>query len=169
MKTFLRQSHLPKSIGIAFGAILLCVFITFLSDISFVEMLLMLFVVIIFSGFLIKYIYQAGLYIDGTNIYYKNFQKKQVDVNKIAAIKIVRATSEGGKYSNGSNLKSVDGKQLYSMLFLKEYMEWWMPQQKEMADCHFRANFGEYVLCSCVYDQSVIDYLLTLNPNIIVF
>ena len=129
----------------------------------------MLFAVIIFAVLLIKYIHQAGLYIEGTNIYYKNFQKKQVDVNEIIAIKIARATSEGGKYSTGSNLKSVDGRQLYSMLFLKEYMEWWMPQQKDMSDCSFRTNFGEYIICSCVYDQSVIDYLLTLNPNIIVF
>ena len=169
MKIFLRKSHLPQSAGVVFGVILLCGFITLLSNISLVEMLLMLLAVIIFACLLIGNIHQAGLYIDGKNIYYKNFKKKQIDVNEIVAIKITRATSEGGKYSTGSNLKGVDEKQLYSMLFLKEYMEWWMPQQKDMSDCSFRTNFGEYIICSCIYDQSAIDYLLTLNPNIIVF
>ena len=169
MKIFLRSTHLPQSAGVVFLVVLLCCFITLLSDISFIGMLLMLFAVIIFTCLLIVNIHQAGLYIDGTSIYYKNLKKKQIDVNEIAAIRIARATTYGGKYSTGSNLRGIDGKQLYSMLFLKEYMGWWMPQQKDMSDCNFRTNFGEYIICSCVYDQSVIDYLLTLNPNIIVF
>ena len=41
--------------------------------------------------------------------------------------------------------------------------------KKDVSDDTFRSVFREYVLCACIYDQNIINHLLTLNPNIYIF
>ena len=118
----------------------------------------------------------SGLYFNGCAISYKVLRRKNIDVNDIAGIKVARAVTRGGKYFDDINLTNANGEQLYTMLFVKEYMPWLMGSEKfvdaageGLSDLAFRSNFGEYVICSCVYNQIVVDHLLTLNPSIIVF
>ena len=111
----------------------------------------------------------SGLYINGEKLYYKNPIpiKTSIDLRRIFAIKVCHSvTSIRG--AEDKNIVDETGNQLYTMFFLKE-SDLWSRIKKDLSDCTFRVCYGEYIVCSCIYDQSVIDYLLTLNPNIIVF
>ena len=82
----------------------------------------------------------------------------------------------GGKYLRDRPMKDEAGNQLYSMLLMSDcvslhlHPECWNDfDGYPRNDLSLRDGYGEYVLAYAKYDQSVIDYLLTLNPNIIVF
>jgi hypothetical protein len=58
------------------------------------------------------------------------------------------------------------------MFFLKgslEEVDLMEDLKRDLSDEEFNSHNRRHTICSCIYDQSVIDYLLTLNPNIIVF
>ncbi len=56
---------------------------------------------------------------------------------------------------------------LYSMIFVRRIVEG-MDSLND-GDFHFEYAYKDNIIFYVTYDQSVIDYLLTLNPNIIVF
>ena len=116
-----------------------------------------------------KYLNTFGLYIEDDNIYFKTlFRKKKINPEEIVAIKIARAVIKLSRAGEGANLIDRQGNQLYTMVFVNgEMLE--EDLKKDNSDNLFLTCYERYIICYCVYDQSIIDYLLTLNPNIIVF
>ena len=125
--------------------------------------------------FICSYKYNSnivGLYIKDTCIYYKVFWEKKIDPQKITAIKIARATVIGDHRGEGIELSDRNKKPLYSMILVKgslEEVDLIDDLKRDKTDYWFERFNSRKIICSCIYDQSAIDYLLTLNPNIIVF
>ena len=107
-----------------------------------------------------------GLYMSGPRICYKTFFRKEFSAQNIAAIRITKAVKHS-RHIEDVDLKDKYGNQLYSMLFFGEYIPWRM-HQEDLGDSTFRTIFREYLLFYTVFDQNAIDYLITLNPSIIV-
>ena len=123
---------------------------------------LVLFLALLFS----RYVNSFGLYIEGEKIYYKSFVEKEICPEGIAAIHVTKAVQKS-KYFPTSEIKDENRNCEYTMFFLKETTKLMLDSTSpDMTFCSF---YKEYIICRCIYDQSVIDYLLTLNPNIIVF
>ena len=117
-----------------------------------------------------KYSIKNGLTIDGETLIYKRLRKKKISPQDIVAIKITKATTSIGRGGH-IDLIDKDGNQLYTMFLLKGYMPWAMNEKegRELTrDSTFQSWYGEYAFCSVIYDQEVIDYLLRLNPNIVI-
>ena len=179
MKKFIRSSHIPEEINIGllgFGLGVILVLGAIRNDYPFCKVAVGGFNIIFFAVISIKLIRKSGLYINDDLIYFKRIRKKKIVPQEIAAIEISPAWRRGGKYMKDFPLTDLNGNPLYSMLFFNEYIPWRMQskylkdfQGNELNDLHLRTEFSEYTLCYAKYDQSVIDYLLTLNPNIIVF
>lgn len=120
-----------------------------------------------------KYETTRGLIVDAEKLLYKGLWKRPVDVQRIVAIKIARASTTFKCGDSPLNdIKDREGNQLYSMFFLTSYMPWTMAEKEGepwVNDQGFQHWFREYIICRLVYDQEVIDYLLRLNPDIVVF
>lgn len=170
MNFFIPKSNIPVGAYIRASMIVPC-FLAVLHGYRFREHIIFAFVafvaIIWFADWSIKCLGKWGLYIDDEKLYYKGFRRKELSANDIRAIKISKAREAGNLHYGFYDLKDEDGKQLYSMMFLKEIsngMDW-----HDRGDMSFYSQYKEQILFYTIYDQSVIDYLLTLNPNIIVF
>ena len=174
------RSHLLVPLFIITTLILscLCVLVAilekgrlFLSDLKLIlQSFLPVFVLTLLFPLSEKYSIPSGLIIDGETLIHKGLRKKKIAPQDIVAIKITKAVihfTRGGEI----DLIDKDGNQLYTMFLLKGYMPWVMNEKegKELTnDATFQSCYGEYAFCSVIYDQEVIDYLLRLNPNIVI-
>ena len=166
MKIFVKQSHLPDKLYAAILAAIIWIGIMTLSMLFWVRLVVSI-VVVVSATVIIKRYDAIGMYYDGVLIRYKSFWREfEVDIANINSIKIVKAVQKS-KHLGHIDLSDDSGRQLYSMIFLKEFDT--MMENPNLNDMDFHSEFREKILFSTIYDQSVIDYLLTLNPNIIVF
>ena len=109
---------------------------------------------------------KKGLYITDQKIYYRGFAK--FDIRKVAAIKVSVSTRMGGGCPETPNLDK-NGNILLSMSFLKPSDEWkQMKNPDQITTCYIGYCYARYHICTVIYDQSALDYLLTLNPDIYV-
>ena len=118
-----------------------------------------------------RYMPTRGVIIQEETLLWKGFWKKSIDPQSITAIKITQASSRR-RHRPFPLMKDENGNQLYSMFLLKIYMPWVMNEkegQEMQCDEDFCIWGREYIICRLVYDQEVIDYLLRLNPDIVVF
>jgi len=132
---------------------------------SFVKPVIGILITIAAAVLFNKYMNTWGLYIEGTQIYYKNIFKQRIEAKTIAAIKISRAVMR----FNRETIDLIDrhGNPLYSMILIKAYNP--MDRfEREMTDYSFCLNYREHIICRTIYSQSAIDHLKTLNPNIVV-
>ena len=107
------------------------------------------------------------------NRFFKGFRRKEISVADIYAIKIEESVTWTANYT-GIGLRDKQGNKLYTKILVKR-----SPNKNsdlledlkttDLGDYRFMMRNERCVLGSCVYDQSAIDYLLTLNPNIMVF
>lgn len=179
MKKFVRLSHNYPEVGfVGLCIILLAITITGLFNGSCTVQQAMTEVLLTVSISVVG-IYltsKSGIYIQEGALYFRIFRVKNINPSEIAWIKKAPAFRRGGKYLQDYPIKDEQGNQLYSMLFLMDctplqlHPECWNNfDGSPRSDISLRGGYGEYVLAYAKYDQSVIDYLLTLNPNIIVF
>lgn len=126
-----------------------------------------IFMILLLSLFCSKSFDSAGLYIKGQEIFHKSLWYRQILPEQISRIKVTEAFVSG--VGGSTPLKNKDGKSLYTMFLLKDSDIWQWQQLDKISDNSFATSYREYIICRCIYDQSVIDYLLTLNSNIIVF
>lgn len=167
MKVFIKQSHLPYSFFILLTSIVVCIAAIGvpLRDRDVWGCICRIFAISLLTVFCTQYVKTFGIYIDGKNFVYKSFLKKHIDVQTIVAVRVVKAVWIH-KYGKADQLVNQHGTPLYTMIFIKEYKE---EMHHDLHDMAFRDWFKKQIICFSIYDQSVIDYLLTLNPNIIVF
>ena len=174
MKKFLYRTHIDYIIPIWVCSIMLCSGIV-MNWYQWQENLLYdlggIILVLLGTIFLVRYIKSMGVYIDNESVLFKTwFIKKSICVEEIAAIKIEKAI-QGSNLGKSFFLKDKQGRPLFSMIAVSSYdadMLRQSPDQDQKGDTDFCQKFKKSVLFYSVYDQSVIDYLLTLNPNIIV-
>ena len=169
MNKFLKRSYFYEfsviSLSIVVSIVLLLFCIKDISNLPFSISVIL--IVIIVAHIVLRYLKTFGLYLSDGKIYYKTFRKRKIGIESVAAIKVIKASAHT-RHGKDADLTNDSGNLMYTMIFLKEYISWRM-HQEDLNDVSFRSLFREYILCYTVYDQSVIDYLLTLNPNIIVF
>ena len=112
------------------------------------------------------------MYIENQTVFFKNFRKREISTTDIFAIKIAETVTWTANHT-GIDLRDKQGNKLYTMILVKKSpnknSDLLEDLKKDLSDHRFMIRNERCVLCSCVYDQSAIDYLLTLNPNIIVF
>ena len=174
------RAHILVPIGVIGTLILSCLYviIAILENdrpllsclILFPQMFLPISVPLLPLALLEKYSLTRGLIIDGETLIRKGLWKKKILPQDIVAIKITKATIRP-RYGAESGLIDKDGNQLYTMFLLKGYMPWAMNEKEGeelTSDGMFQTCYGEYAFCYLVYDQEVIDYLLRLNPNIVI-
>ena len=169
MKTFVKKSHIPFQSLIWLLTSIFCSLILALGYISkedIFQAILLVMCLIIFAIILNRHMHTWGLYVNADDIYFKLFKSYKVNVLEIAAIKIVPSITPNGTGSF-QPIKDRDGVVLYSMVFLNHVIEGM--DSHNTGDFHFCYAYKDSVMFYVIYDQSVIDYLLTLNPNIIVF
>lgn len=123
----------------------------------------------ILTVILYKWFDSVGLYIDGKQIYYKGFFKKNnIDATKISGIKVVKAV--GVHFVLGIlyeyDLKDNKGNQVYTVIFLKEVNKKIMEYIGD--DWSFFDTFREYILFDTVYNSEMIHYFKILNPDIMI-
>ena len=172
MRVFLKASHHPAGgmlITISAGAYITGLFpLLSIFGVSYPWFLIgaLLIIAVTIPG--VRFVNSIGLYVDHETIYYKTLSKKEINPDEIVAIRVT-TTMFQGRFNSATEMTDADGNKLLSMFFLNGFD----PAMQSKADgdknCYFMAEYKKFIICSCVYDQSVIDYLLTLNPNIIVF
>lgn len=168
-KYFLKKSHVSMFTYIMVTYITMLVLLIIIA-LKHNEIIVSLAFVFVLSTFITlmasKYYASTGLYIDGTNVYYKNIITRNVAVSDIAGIKIIQAYSAVGKYRGFYSLKNNKGELLFSAILLKRIDDKIRRYQK--GDMWFNANYRGQIICSVVYDKDAIDYLKYLNPNIMI-
>ena len=169
MKKFVKQSHLPYTALVAMLALIIMI-APVASMISGVFSIPQgIFAICVIAGISVqfaRYINTFGIYIDGEKIIYKSFFKRVIDPDRIAGIYITKAI-EKMAYAPDCVIEDQNGNPCYSMVFLKKVTDRMM--RSGLGDVNFRDFHMRHVLCYSVYDQSVIDYLRTRNPDMIVF
>ena len=179
MKTFVRLSHNYPEVGF----VGLCIMLLSITAVGFFNGSCSLqqteTEVIATIAFTILGMYltsKSGLYVQDNSLYFRILRSKKIDPSEIIWIRKAPAFMRGGKYLRDRPIKDEEGNQLYSMLLMSDcvslrlHPECWNDfDGYPRNDLSLRDGYGEYVLAYAKYDQSVIDHLLTLNPNIIVF
>lgn len=167
MRIFVKQSHLPYSFFIVSVSVI-CVIAAIgvpLRDRDVWACSCRILAILLLTIIFVRYVKTFGIYIDGEKFLYKSFFQKHVDIQTIVAIRVARAVWLH-KYGKEDQMIGQDGAPLYTMLFMKDYSA---EMHRDLHDMAFRNWFKKQIICFSTYNQSVIDYLLTLNPNIIVF
>ena len=168
MKTFVKQSHLPYMLFTVLTSVAFCIAAVCvpLSDGNIWGVAWRTIAILLLTIFFARYVKQSfGIYVDGEQLLYKSFLPRHIDIQTITAIRVTKAVWIQ-KYGKDTQIVDRNGAPLYTMIFVKEYKE---EMRLDLHDMDFRDWFKKQILCFSTYDQSVIDYLLTLNPNIIVF
>lgn len=167
MKTFVKQSHLPYMLFTVLASVSFCIAAIGvpLRDGNIWGVVWRMIAILLLTIFFARYVKSFGIYVDGEQILYKSFLPRHIDVRAITAIRVTKAVWIQ-KYGKDNQIVDRNGDPLYTMIFVKEYKE---EMRLDLHDMDFRDCFKKQILCFSTYDQSVIDYLLTLNPNIIVF
>ena len=171
MRVFLKASHHPAGgmlIVMSAGAyITLLVPLLIIFSVSYPWFLIgaLLIIAVTIPG--VRFVNSIGLYVDHKTIYYKTLSKKKINPDEIIAIRVT-TTMFQGRFSSATEMTDADGNKLLSMFFLNGFDPGMQSQAGCDKDSYFLSEYKKFIICDCVYDQSVIDYLLTLNPNIIV-
>lgn len=117
------------------------IFLIFLS-------LLLLYLSKIFEGF--------GIYINDNKVYYKTLVRKEIDINSVVGIKIIKAEGQVNIAWSSFDMKDKEGKNLYSMMFLSKIEEGM--KEYQYGDLEFKRKYGKSIIMQSVYDKRIIDY-----------
>ncbi len=116
----------------------------------------------------VKRLDQMGVIFSGAKIHERTFFKmKLIDPAQIVAIKKSVQLTQNHLYGPFVPLKDKQGNLMYNMFFVRK-IDAGMPGH-DGGDVRFLHDFRKWTICVCIYDQEAIDYLLTLNPNIVVW
>lgn len=110
--------------------------------------LLLLYLSKLFEGF--------GIYINDNKVYYKTLSRKEIDINSIVGIKIIKAEGQVNIAWSSFDIKDKEGKNLYSMMFLSKIEEGM--KEYQYGDLEFKRRYGKSIIMQSVYDEKIIDY-----------
>lgn len=172
MKIFVKRNHFDKfsPIGVYIILCILTVVSWKCNAISFLSGIAWIFFTLILTLLLCRYLGTLGLYISDDKVYYKTFRRRQIDVQEIAAIRITKSvatTNSNTTFHPNIEWKDIRGKQLYSMIFYHEYRPHSM-HETDLGDRFFLDTFLDAVLFRTVYDSSALNYIKSVNPEVII-
>lgn len=110
--------------------------------------LLLLYLSKLFEGF--------GIYINDNKVYYKTLSRKEININSIVGIKIIKAEGQVNIAWSSFDIKDKEGKNLYSMMFLSRIEDGMKDYQ--YGDLEFKRKYGKSIIMQSVYDKRLIDY-----------
>lgn len=110
--------------------------------------LLLLYLSKLFEGF--------GIYINDNKVYYKTLVRKEIDINSVVGIKVIKAEGQVNIAWSSFDMKDKEGKNLYSMMFLSKIEE--DMKEYQYGDLEFKRDYRESIIMQSVYDKRLIDY-----------
>lgn len=165
-KFFAKSSHTDNFYAALLGHLFISIFLIMLLSETTTAFIISTVIQVAISALLLwfeRYNKNAGVYIDGSNIVYKGIRSRKIDVNKIAAIKIIQETKSGG-YSGLPVPITKEGKPLFLAILLSGKEE--LMQDPWKYESNFISEFKEYYIASFAYNKEVVDYLCSLKPDI---
>ena len=127
---------------------------------------------LLFAGLCILWIVFAirmnkmGVYcLNGEIFHQATFKRERIEPTGIAAIKITYELTPM-PYTLTPRKNKEGGYEL-SMILLRAVVDGM--EEHHGGDLRFLREFRRQIICRCVYDQEIVDYLLTRNPNIVVW
>lgn len=156
---FVRQNH--KNIKIVFLILYICFFcistiIMITNENVRFEMIIFLVVLFMLLSYLSNVFNGFGVYINDDKVYYKTLKRKEVDINSIVGIKIIKAEGQVNIAWSSFDMKDKEGKVLYSMMFLSN-MEKGM-KEYPYGDLEFKRRYRKSIIMQSVYDKNLIEY-----------
>ena len=115
---------------------------------------------------------KMGVYcLNGEIFHQATFRRERIEPTGIAAIKVtyeltVRPASPL-LYGPLVPRKNKEGGYVLSMFLIHTVTDGM--EEHRGGDLRFLQEFRRQIICQCVYDQETVDYLLTRNPNIVVW
>ena len=109
---------------------------------------------------------KMGVYcLNGEIFHQATFKRERIEPTGIAAIKITYELTPM-PYTLTPRKNKEGGYEL-SMILLRAVVDGM--EEHHGGDLRFLREFRRQIICRCVYDQETVDYLLTRNPNIVVW
>ena len=118
---FVKQNH--KNIKTVLLILYICFFgistiIMYANEKTRIVMSIFLILLFLLVLYLSKVFERFGIYINDNKVYYKTLLRKEIDINSIAGIKIIKAEGQVNIAWSSFDIKDKEGKNLYSMMFL---------------------------------------------------
>jgi len=107
---------------------------------------------------------RKGVYVDDEHIYYKVITKKEIEIKKIVAIKIIKSEGQVNLAWSPFDLKDRQGNVLYSMICLSDYEV--EMNKYPFGDIEFIHKYKKFVVFYSVYDENLLKFLKKHNANI---
>ena len=156
---FVKQNH--KNIKTVLLILYICFFcistiIMFANEKA--RLVISIFLIFLFSLllYLSKLFEGFGIYINDNKVYYKTLSRKEIDINSIVGIKIIKAEGQVNIAWSSFDIKDKEGKKLYSMMFLSKIEEGM--KEYQYGDLEFKRRYGKSITMQSVYDKRLIDY-----------
>ncbi len=156
---FVKQNH--KNIKTVLLILYICFFcistiIMFANEKVRLGMSIFLIFLFLLLLYLSKVFERFGIYINDNKVYYKTLVRKEIDINSIVGIKIIKAKGQVNIAWSSFDIKDKEGKNLYSMMFLTTIEEGM--KEYQYGDLEFKRRYGKSIIMQSVYDERLIDY-----------
>ena len=167
MNKFLPTSHIRLKLPCGLLGGILCLLLIFSledKDAVMTAAFLCLLILLLITA---RRLSKCGLYVSEDKLFYQSFTRKlPILPASIAAIK-KSAALVSDLYSPLHPMKDRAGNALYTAILVNSAAP--DMQGHKDGDLRFLQEFRRQIICRCVYDQETVDYLLTRNPNIVVW
>ncbi len=127
-----------------------------------------IYIVLILLGFtyLLVTEIRSGIIFKDEFVYYKNFIQKKYNISSIKGVKTA-VTYDTSAWGGDEVYKTKNGNILYTVFYLKSVDDnIRMFDGKKGLSSTFANDYHKNILFSSVYDERVIQYLKTVNPDI---
>lgn len=167
---FVNQRH--KCVKIALINIFVCLYAIILAilikaQIIYCWSFIFLGIVLLLFIYIIKLFGSFGIYIIENKVFYKRFKKKQIDVNSIIGIKVIKSEIQTDLAWSPIDLKDKQGNRLYSAIYLSKIDS--HMKNYPYGDIEFIRKYKNDIIMYSIYDKVMIDYLKQINDKIEIF
>lgn len=158
---FVKQTH--KNVKVAFTLFYMMLLIIIIIMVNSVidkhfhwGFIVFLGITLILIIYLTKLFESFGIYLCNDKIYYKTIKTREIDVNKIVGIKIIKSEAKVNIAYPPFTLKDNNGKTLYSMIFLSKIED--EMKNYPYGDIEFLREYKKNVIMYSIYDKEMTEY-----------
>ena len=157
---FVKQNH--KNIKTVLLILYICFFcISTIIMIANEKTRLIISIFLIFLFMLLLYLSKLfkgfGIYINDNKVYYKTLSRKEIDINSIVGIKIIKSEGQVNIAWSSFDIKDKEGKNLYSMMFLSNFEN--EMEKYPYGDLEFMRKYKKSIIMYSIYDERLIEFL----------
>lgn len=116
--------------------------------------------------YLIRLFDSYGIYVTDGRIYYQTLRRSEVDINRIAGIKIIKSEAQVNLAWSTFVLKDKNKNELYSMIFLSDIEDGM--KNYPYGDIEFLRTYRQNVVMYSVYDEKLLEYISESKDDIII-